>query len=406
MTPTTLNAGTTMQTTAPASSYNHAIGYLRAILVVMVVAHHAALGYHPFAPPLNASLTVDPRWWQAFPVVDVQRWSGATLLVGFNDVFFMSLMFFLSGLFVWPGLKAKGAPSFLRGRALRLGLPFILAAAILAPLAYYPSYLQLATHAGFAGFWSQWLSLGQWPAGPAWFIWVLLAFDAIAAALFTWRPKWGEALAMRMAGASARPWTAFAALAAISALAYIPLAIAVNSMRWSSFGPFTFQTSRILHYFAYFVAGIGIGALDLQNGLLSVNGKLARRWGRWVTAGLVAFIIAAGFTIAATTNLDSQGWTIAAHAGFVAACAAISFAFVAVFLRFANRQSAAMDSLRRNSYAIYLLHYVFVNWLQYALLPAGMPGLAKLCIVFLGATALSWTTAAMLRRIPAVAHIV
>lgn len=389
-----------------ATAYNNAIGYLRAVLVVMVVAHHAALAYHPYAPPINATLAMDPRWWQAFPIVDAQRWSGALLLVGFNDIFFMSLMFFLSGLFVWPGLKAKGAASFLRDRALRLGLPFVVAAAILAPLAYYPAYLQLAAHSGFAGFWSQWISLGQWPAGPAWFIWVLLAFDSIAALLYTWKPKWGEALAVRMPGGSGRPFVALLALVAITALVYIPLAIAFNPMRWSTFGPFTFQTSRILHYFTYFVAGIGVGALGLENGLLSATGNLARRWGRWMTGGLVAFVIAAGLTIAATTNLQSQAWAAAAHAGFVVSCAAISFAFLAAFLRFANKQSGMLDSLRRNSYGIYLLHYAFVSWLQYALLPTGMPGLAKFAISFLGAVALSWTTAAALRRIPAIARVV
>ncbi len=406
MTPTAFSPEMPMQTAPPATSYNNTIGYLRAVLVVMVVAHHAALAYHPYAPPINATLAMEPRWWQAFPIVDAQRWSGALLLVGFNDIFFMSLMFFLSGLFVWPGLKTKGVSAFLRDRALRLGIPFVAAAAILAPLAYYPAYLQLAAHSGFDGFWSQWLSLGQWPAGPAWFIWVLLAFDAIAALLYAWKPRWGETLGARLPGASGRPLIAFLALAAITALVYIPLAIAFNPMRWSAFGPFTFQTSRILHYFTYFVAGIGVGALGLENGLISASGNLARRWGRWVIAGLVAFAIAAVLTIVATTNPAVQGWTAAAHAGFVASCAAISFAFLAVFLRFANRKSAALDSLRRNSYGIYLLHYAFVSWLQYALLPAGMPGLAKLAIAFLGAVALSWMTAAALRRIPAVARIV
>ncbi|QOY90121.1 acyltransferase family protein [Paludibaculum fermentans] len=406
MTPTAYKPGMPMQTAPPATTYNNAIGYLRAVLVVMVVAHHAALAYHPYAPPINATLAVEPRWWQAFPVVDAQRWSGALLLVGFNDIFFMSLMFFLSGLFVWQGLKSKGTSAFLRDRALRLGIPFVVAAAILAPLAYYPAYLQLAAHSGFDGFWNQWLSLGQWPAGPAWFIWVLLAFDAIAALLYTWKPKWGETLAARLPGAPGRPLVAFLALAAITALVYIPLAIAFNPMRWSAFGPFTFQTSRILHYFTYFVAGIGVGALGLENGLISASGNLARRWGRWVTAGLAAFVIAAVLTIVATTNPAVQGWTAAAHAGFVVSCAAISFAFLAVFLRFANRKSASLDSLRRNSYGIYLLHYAFVSWLQYALLPAGMPGLAKFAIAFLGAVALSWMTSAALRRIPAVARIV
>jgi hypothetical protein len=71
----------------PASSYNLPIGYLRAFITVLVLAHHAVLAYHPFAPPAPASLVTQPRWWQAFPVVDSQRWSGFALFVGFNDVF-------------------------------------------------------------------------------------------------------------------------------------------------------------------------------------------------------------------------------------------------------------------------------------------------------------------------------
>jgi len=33
---------------------------------------------------------------------------GVELLVGFNGTFFMSLMFFLSGLFAWQGVQAGG----------------------------------------------------------------------------------------------------------------------------------------------------------------------------------------------------------------------------------------------------------------------------------------------------------
>ena len=93
-------------------SYNVALGYLRAFVTVLVVAHHAVLAYHPFAPAPPASLLIQPRWWQAFPVVDSQRWSGFILLVGFNDTFFMSPMFFLSGLFVWQSVQRKGSGRF------------------------------------------------------------------------------------------------------------------------------------------------------------------------------------------------------------------------------------------------------------------------------------------------------
>jgi peptidoglycan/LPS O-acetylase OafA/YrhL len=404
---TAAQASATTRTAPAATKYNYSIGYLRGFIVALVVAHHSALAYHPFAPPPPASLVAQPRWWTAFPVVDPARWSSLTAFVAFNDVFFMSLMFFLSGLFFWHGLKRKGSARFLRDRLLRLGLPFIVAAAIFAPIAYYPSYLQIPGHSGAAGFWQQWRALGQWPAGPAWFVWVLLAFDCIAMLLFAIVPGGGDALGRMTARISRRPVVFFATLVAVSALVYIPMALVFTPGAWTAFGPFAFQTSRILHYFVYFLIAIGVGALGLDRGLLAPDGKLAKRWPLWTTAALVVFVATSIIAIATlTSHAHSQAWAIASDAGFVLSCAATSFAFLALFLRFAKSRSTWFDSLSANSYAIYLVHYMFVSWLQYALLPASLPGYAKFTIVLAGALGLSWATAAAIRRIPAIARIV
>jgi hypothetical protein len=61
---------------------------------------------------------------------DRQSFLGFDGVVLFNDSFFMSAMFFLSGLFVWPSLQRKGTGWFLRDRWWRLGLPFIICALI------------------------------------------------------------------------------------------------------------------------------------------------------------------------------------------------------------------------------------------------------------------------------------
>jgi hypothetical protein len=74
-------------TYALSGNYNLAVGYLRAFITLLVLAHHAVLAYHPFAPPPPATLVAQPRWWQAFPVVDPQKWTGFSLFVGFNDIF-------------------------------------------------------------------------------------------------------------------------------------------------------------------------------------------------------------------------------------------------------------------------------------------------------------------------------
>jgi peptidoglycan/LPS O-acetylase OafA/YrhL len=314
-------------------------------------------------------------------------------------------MFFLSGLFVWKSLQRKGSGAFVRDRMFRLGVPFVVAAALLAPLAYYPAYLQTGQRV-FAGFWQQWISLGNWPAGPAWFIWVLLAFDCIATVLFMLMPKWGEALGRLLSGVSRRPIAFFAILAGIAAAAYIPLAIVFNPFRWTVFGPFFFQTSRILHYLVYFLIGVGIGDAGLERGLLARDGKLARRWPLWAGAALFAFGLAGAVFIAAISAQNSSYlWGALGGFTFTLSCAVTSMAFIALFVRFAKPRKI-FDSLRENAYGIYLIHYAFVSWLQYVLLKAQLSAIEKGFVVFAGTLALSWIAIAAIRRLPVVARVI
>ena len=116
------------------------LSYLRAFVTLLVVAHHSGLAYTMFKMPRMPSFTTLPILWTAYPVIDKGGWPGFDLFVGWNDIFFMALMFFLSGLFVWPSLRQRGAGAFLLRHFIRLGLPFIVAAGVVAPLAYYPAY--------------------------------------------------------------------------------------------------------------------------------------------------------------------------------------------------------------------------------------------------------------------------
>jgi peptidoglycan/LPS O-acetylase OafA/YrhL len=386
--------------------YNVAIGYLRAFVTVLVVAHHAVLAYFQYAPP-PMPFTAEPRLWRAFPVVDSARWPGFSLFVGFNDVFFMSLMFFLSGLFVWKSLQRKGSASFLRDRVLRLGLPFAVAAALIAPIAYYPAYLTSTASPAVSGYLRAWFSFRDWPAGPAWFVWLLLAFDCVAAGLYALSPTWGDSIGRLTSGAARRPVVFFASLVAVSAAVYIPMSLAFTSMAWAALGPFTFQTSRLFHYFVYFLAGIGVGASGIECGLLAPDGKLARRWWLWLLRAALAYALVVAIVITAFASPAQKTlWTVVGGFAFALSCAASGFGFLAIFVRFAKKPRRVFDSLRDNAYGIYLVHYAFVAWVQYALLPASMPGLAKGSIAFLGALALSWGFVAAIRRIPALARVI
>ena len=83
----------------------------------------------------------------------------------------------------------------------------------------------------------------------------------------------------------------------------------------------------------------------------------------------------------------------AAGMGFAVACATSCLCSLAICLRFAHWHPWAFDSLSANAYRIYLIHYVFAVWLQYALLGIGLFAIGKALIVFCGTLIVSWCIA-------------
>lgn len=386
---------------------NVPIGYLRAFVTVLVVAHHSVIAYLPDVPaPTAAAWASKNMIWTAFPIVDSQREPIFGLITGINDIFFMSLMFFISGLFVWPSIARKGVLAFAGDRIVRLGLPFAVAAAVLSPLAYYPSYLQGGGAPDLVSYANAWLSLAAWPAGPAWFLWVLLAFDVLAVLVLAIVP--GRALGRSSANADQRPFAYVAGLIVVSGAGFLAMNLYLGYDRWVHWGPFFVQAGRVLHYGVYFFAGIGVGAFGLDRGLLDTSGRLARRWWLWLLGGFVGFVaVTAAFLTAMSMKFEPQPlWTIVLCFLFAVACAALSFGFTALFLRFFRRSNRVFDSLRRNAYGIYLLHHVYAIWLQFAFLDAPLTGLEKGGIVFATALVLSWATTALLRTFPSFARVI
>jgi peptidoglycan/LPS O-acetylase OafA/YrhL len=391
----------------PAGARDTSFDYLRAFIVLLVLLHHSVLAYVDFWSAQPKTFTI-----MSAPLVDPQQWSGFDVIAMFNDTFFMALMFLLSGLFAWPSLKRKGSARFLRDRALRLGVPFAVASAILAPLAYYPSYAVTGVHPGFLAYARAWLSLGFWPSGPAWFIWLLLVFDAVAAGLYALRHRWPKSTrAPRLLGVHDRVPAFVATLIVVSALVYVPMELAFGAERWPILGPFAFQISRLFLYATYFVAGIRLGAVGAQSGILSRNAGLARRWPIWISAGLAAFALRLAVIVAFVPPVVANHRPLPltsrllSDVTLVLCCATISVAFVALFRRFAVARRPLFDSLSVNSYGMYLVHYPVVIWLQLALLTVALGPIGKGAIVFVGAVVLSWGAAVALRRVPGIARV-
>ncbi len=372
-----------------------ALTNLRALVILIVLVFHSVLPYLASLPAEAFSFDRPPYQWLAFPIVDHQRWFGFDLFCAWQDVGLMSLMFLLSGLFVPASLERKGSLGFLLERLVRIGVPILVAVVLLAPLAYYAAYRTTAVDPGPAAYWQHWLALPFWPCGPQWFLGQLLAFNLLAAALYQATPRARQLLAAVAAAIGSDPLRFFVMLLAASALAYVPLVLAFTPFEWTSIGPVSFQLSRPLHYLVYFVAGMALGTVGLDRGLLDCEGALARSWRTWLAAAPVGFAL-----WAVPTAMTMADWAaaatiakVAAGIGFVVACATGCLCALALCFRFAHWRLRAFESLSANAYRIYLIHYVFAVWLQYALLGSALPAIGKAAVVFAGTLLASWTIA-------------
>jgi peptidoglycan/LPS O-acetylase OafA/YrhL len=370
----------------------------RTFIVMLVLLHHSVVNYTYFGSG------------------DRMRWLGFDLIVLFNDSFFMACMFFISGLFVRDSLARKGWAAFLRGRAWRLGVPFLVSVFVLMPIAYYPTFLRYhlpgTTDFNFLHFWWHTLTIGPWPSGPAWFLWVLLALDIVVAAVWVIAPRAIAALGWIIFAARSRPMTAFAIFLTVSIALYLPMHLAFGDGSWLELGyfPLPIQTSRILLYTGYFFAGVGVGAVSLRAGLLCEGGELSKRWWVWLACALVFYgailILVYAHHNWVDFNSPPLWWKAAYGLAFALFSAAMTFTMPAFFVRFAESGWRLLDALQPSAYGIYLVHYIFIIWLQYAVYGFDVPAGVKFAIVFAGTLSVSWALTVLLRKIPIVARMI
>jgi peptidoglycan/LPS O-acetylase OafA/YrhL len=382
--------------TAPARMV--AFDRARTFITLLVVLHHSVVNYTYFG---NG---------------DKAHWLGFDLIVLFNDSFFMACMFLISGLFVHDSLTRRGAANFIGNRAWRLGVPYLVSIFVLMPIAYYPTFLRYhlpgTTDFNFFHFWWRTLTVGPWPSGPAWFLWVLLALDGIAAIIWAIAPPVIAALGKPIYALRYRPGFAFAAFLIFSIAVYLPMRLWVGDAAWfepDGF-PLPIQTSRILLYAGYFFLGVGIGATDLKAGLFALNGEMAARWKAWLAFAALFYCAILLLVYAHHNWVDFNSppwsWRIGYGLAFALFSAAMTTAEISIFMRFAQSRFAFLDAMRPSAYGIFLVHYIFIIYLQYAVYDPPLPAFVKFAIVFVGTLSLSWATVLLLKKIPVVARMI
>jgi hypothetical protein len=254
------------------------------------------------------------------------------------------------------------------------------------------------------------VTAGPWPSGPLWFLWVLLAFDLTASLLYRLSPNLLDPINRLSLRGFDKPVEFFLVMVAVTMILYVPSRLYFGVNHWFELGPFSVQASRVLLYAAYFFLGAGVGAANLDRGLLSANGQLAKSGWGWAIATFVPYCLLWGLIYIKRGILGNPSplphwYEFFYSVLFVIFSAAMMFTILAFFLRFKRSGWSVLDPMQKDAYGIFLVHYAFALWIQYWLFDFDLSAIVKVLIGFAFTLALSWALTAALRKIPGATRV-
>ncbi len=313
------------------------IDNLRVLVVVLVVMHHLAVTYSGFGGwyYVDASqLDIVSTVWFAF-------------YLGFEQGYFMGLLFMIAGYFAAGSLDRKGFGRFARERFKRLIVPALITMVVISP--FLGTVVLGGPPTGFdvVSFLSG--------TGVMWFTVALFAFS-IAYALVR--------LTVHTPSPTARPkpFNPTFVKAVLLVLVIALLAFLIRIVQPIGTNILNMQFCYFASYMVLFVVGIVAYRNDLFARISYHAGK------RWLVAGVVLgfvawfFLVGAAGDLGATTALlGGVTWWSAGYAlweSFVAV--AMGIGLIAVFREKLDHQGHLAKAMADNSFAVYMFHPVVI----------------------------------------------
>lgn len=339
----------------------HGFDALRASMMMLGVYLHAACAY----------ATVDHVWWYK----DAQTGMAWDLQLLFIHVFRLPMFFVMCGFFAALLVGKRGLAGFWRNRMMRIGLPLVLFAVVLAGILRPMEYLARElgrTPDALSRVWiyvSHFRFLTPITAMHLWFLIVLLCLYPLATVLqFGLAKRFGQRVDAAFGRLVASPAAPFV-LGVVTFLTLLPMHSGILDT------PDVVPAPRILvAYSVFFIFG---WLLFRRRDLLSVFG--GRAW--QCLAGALLFAAAdMGFM---KWQLDLRPTQSQAAILGTAACGALFcwlmiFSLMGLFLRYANQANEWVRWISDSAYWIYLAHPVALFGIQIALRDVHIAPLLKL----------------------------
>ena len=334
---------------------------LRTFLIFLVVLVHAGVVY-------EASGFMAPYW-----IVDDPATSDLTGLVNLIlDLLVMPTIFFISGYFTPSSLERKGNWRFLKAKARRLVLPWIIAVFTLIP---FHNMFFLYSRGLPQESWTHYFhfSNGTISMSWLWFLPVLFVFDVLY-------------LLLRKLNLHPRKLSMSWAVVAVFVLGvgYGELASALDWIGWTKTPLIDFQNERLLPYFLLFL----LGSLSYHKGILNTDRRnmklyIAVNATAWIPINIY-LIVLLNFFLRPGQYIVSAGVDV-----FVLwVCSLLSmlsllYCAVTTFKYYFNRQGRLGGALNKLSYNVYIIHIAVMGPIAWVLLHTELPALLKYPILAL-----------------------
>lgn len=364
------------------------ISYLKLMLTMFVVAHHAFLAFTPLGT--------------ASPIHDGNRtiiFSYVTILF---DNFFMYTFFFIAGLFTYRSLVSRGKVSYLLSRLLRLGAVFFIATYTVNIVGFYLMEVFKGTDpyisfglSNFAGYY-EFVIMNFFPTQHLWFLWVLLLFNAIFIVISPFFNKENKVSKLLRKNEVITLVT----MLVLGLLLYRTGTLLLGYDFVTLFGPFSAQIGRLPVYFMMYLFGIMLGKNGIEN--MFIVQKYRMKY--------YIFMLALGITsgLFLAQLIMNSHFEILYYIGHVLTTVTfvlITIGLIALFSNHLNKESKYLIVLSENAFMIYILHYGVVSALQGIFYRIDFNGFFEGVFVFVLGFNISFGLAYLLRKIKIVAKI-
>ena len=369
------DVATTVVATTAGTRRRAYLDNLKVVLVACIILGHAFITYADIGEWMYRETASS----DAFNLV-------AAIVVSMGSLFAMGLFFLIAGMLTPGPLRRKGRAGFLKDRAIRLGIPFLVYLLLVYPLAEWAGRRDKPVQEYLSG------ALADPDPGPLWFVGVLLVYSI---AYVGWRsvapgpPRARElrpGLLVGLAGA----------IAVGSIL--VRLEFPIDSVQ-----PFAAHLWQWPQCLALFVLGLMAG----EQGWLQPVPRTYQRVGGWASLAAVVVLMAA---MATGASIDAFSGGLAWQAILTACCEGIiavgvSMWLIGLFQRRFDHAGPLATALGRAAFGAYVLQAPVL--LCFALLASGLD-LApevKFLLVAPAGVAGSFGLAWLLTRLPGVRRV-